>query len=131
LKAPQKQQLKKKGIDIVTRRILRLNHEGQQLKSVSLINGEEIDCDYIFTHHGFKVNRVLLEQLGCRCTSKGAAITNRHQQTNVKGVYEAGDASIDMHFVIVASAEGVKAAVAIHNDLLHEENEEAMKVKDL
>jgi hypothetical protein len=45
-------------------------------------------------------------------------------------VYVAGDASIDMHFVIVASAEGVKAAVAIHNDLLAEENREALRVKD-
>jgi thioredoxin reductase len=131
LKSPQRLQLQKRNIDIISRRISHLNHRHSKLISVALTNGEEIACDFIFTHHGFRVNRTFLDQLGCKCTNKGAAITNRHQQTNVKGVYVAGDASIDMHFVIVASAEGVKAAVAIHNDLLQEENKEAMKIKDL
>ena len=130
LKSVQRQQLIKKGVAIVTRRLAHLRHEDGKLISVVLVTGEEINCDYLFTHHGLKVNSRLLKQIGCICTPKGAAITNRHQQTNIKGVYVAGDASIDMHFVIVASAEGVKAAVAIHNDLLEEENREALSVKD-
>ena len=75
----------------------------------------------MFVLHGHKVNGELLQQLGCRCTKKGAAITNRSQQTSVDGVYVAGDASFDMHFVTVAAAEGLKAAVAIHDDLLKNE----------
>lgn len=130
LKPAQKEQLSKKGIDVFTRKISRLIHENGTLRGVELTDGREVPCSSMFTNHGFRVNRSLLDQLGCRSTKKGAAVTNRHQQTNVPGVYVAGDASIDMHFVIVASAEGVKAAVAIHNNLLHEENQEAMKVKD-
>jgi thioredoxin reductase len=131
LKALQRQQLEKRQIRIVTKRVSHLVHEEGKLLAVALVNGEELPCDYMFTHHGHKVHSLLLEQLQCSLTRKGAAITNRQQQTNVPGVYVAGDASIDMHFVVVASAEGVKAAVAIHNDLLQEENREAMKVKDL
>jgi thioredoxin reductase len=130
LKPAQRQQLATRGIDMVTKRLSRLLYTGNRLEGVELLNGVTIPCDYIFTNHGFQVNRTLLDQLGCNCTKKGAAITNRHQQTNIPGVYVAGDASIDMHFVIVASAEGVKAGVSIHNDLLAEDNREAMEVKD-
>jgi len=130
LKPAQKEQLSKKGIEVYTRKIARLIHTSETLQGVELTDGRKISCTSMFTNHGLQVNRTLLDQLGCRSTKKGAAITNRRQQTNIPGVYVAGDASIDMHFVVVASAEGVKAAVAIHNDLIQEENQEAMKVKD-
>jgi len=42
---------------------------------------------------------------------------NRQQSTGVPGVYVAGDADRDVQLVVVAAAEGVKAAVAIHADL--------------
>lgn len=60
--------------------------------------------------------------LGCRFTSKGAVHTDRLGCTTVPGVYVVGDASRDAQFVIVAAAEGVKAAVAI-NTLLQKEDE--------
>lgn len=118
----QRENLAKKGINIITRKIIRLEHD-DSLKGIVLNNGSTVPCNSLFTHHGFQVNRTLLDQLGCMVTKKGAAITNRHQQTSVPGVYVAGDASYDMHFVIVASAEGVKAGVTIHEQLLKKENE--------
>jgi thioredoxin reductase len=42
-------------------------------------------------------------------------------RTSVFGVYVAGDASRDAQFVVVAAAEGAKAAVSIHQDLMKEE----------
>jgi thioredoxin reductase len=50
------------------------------------------------------------------------ALTNKSQQTNIKGLYVAGDASKDMHFVIVAAAEGAKAGVYVNKELMEEEN---------
>jgi len=41
--------------------------------------------------------------------------------TNVERVFVAGDASRDAQFVVVAAAEGVKAAVAINRALQAEE----------
>jgi len=41
--------------------------------------------------------------------------------TNVPGVFVAGDASRDAQFVVVAAAEGVKAAVAINKALQQRE----------
>jgi thioredoxin reductase len=130
LKPFQKKALEEQGINVVTRRVARLLYDHTTLHGVELTNGAQFKCTAMFTHHGLRVNRILVDQLGCLCTKKGEAITNRHQQTNVPGVYVAGDASIDMHFAVVAAAEGVKAAVTVHNDLLQEENREALKLKD-
>ena len=52
--------------------------------------------------------------------AKKVAVTNKLQQTNIPGVYVAGDASKDMHFVVVAAAEGAKAAVTINKELQKE-----------
>ena len=122
LKKTQAAILRSQGIQVITSRITELHCDEQQLTCVVLKNGERIPCDAVFTHHGHKVNNDLLLQLGARCTIKGAAITNRRQQSSIPGLYVAGDAAIDMHFVAVAAAEGTKAAVAIHDDLMHEEN---------
>ena len=53
-------------------------------------------------------------------TKKGVVLTNRYQQTNIEGLYVAGDASKDMHFVVVAAAEGAKAGVLINKELQKE-----------
>ncbi len=129
LRLAQKQKLEQQGIEVITKRIRKLLLDKGQLQGLELEDGRTVDCTALFTHHGISTNRSLLDQLGCRSTKKGAAITNRHQQTNVDGVYVAGDASIDMHFVVVAAAEGVKAAVAIHNDLLEKQYAEVLKYR--
>jgi len=130
LKPAQRSELAERNIAVVHKKVKRLVHEKDRLLAIELMDGNQIACSSMFTNHGMAVNRQLHDQLGCKCTKKGAAITNRHQQTNVPGVYVAGDASIDMHFVVVAAAEGVKAGVALHNDLLQQENAKAMQVKD-
>lgn len=126
LRQPQRWELKHRRIRIVTKRIDCLVHNAKKLQSIKLITGELIPCAYLFVHHDFWVNSDLLEQLACKTSKKGAALTNKSQETSVPGVYVAGDASYDVHFVVVAAAEGVKAAVAIHNALLREDNKAAL-----
>jgi thioredoxin reductase len=130
LRGVQAAQLLKRGVRVVTERVRELVREDDKLLGVCLENGSLIPCDKMFVNHGFHINGELLSQLGCRCSRKGAAITNRKQQTSIPGVYAAGDATIDIHFVVVAAAEGAKAAVAIHNDLLQVDNAPALKYKD-
>jgi len=122
LRSAQRQHLAARGIKIISKKITSLSQADKKLTGVMLQDGETITCDGLFVEHGHRVNGELLNQLGCACTQKGAAITNRQQQTNVPGVYVAGDASFDIHFVIVAAAEGAKAAVSINNDLLKIDN---------
>ena len=122
LTAGQHTQLASRGIRVVSKHISELSCTNDKLTCVTLKGGESIPCDAVFVNHGHKVNNELLVQLGARMTNKGATITNRKQACSIPGLYVAGDAAIDIHFVIVAAAEGAKAAVAIHDDLLHAEN---------
>ncbi len=118
----QRQQLQVCNIKVVSTRIKELVQKQRKLTAVELTDGKVINCDAMFVQHGHKVNDDLLRQLGCNCTKKGAAVVNRRQETNIPGVYVAGDASYDIHFVVVAAAEGAKAAVAINNDMLKASN---------
>ncbi|MBA3828863.1 MAG: NAD(P)/FAD-dependent oxidoreductase [Taibaiella sp.] len=122
LKPNQKAHLKALGIKVVAQKVKELAIENKKLLGVVLENGELVPLASMFVEHGHIVNDDLLKQLGCNCTNKGAAITNRQQRTSIPGLYVAGDAAFDIHFVIVAAAEGAKAAVAIHNDLLKTDN---------
>lgn len=122
LTAQQRSQLSGRGVRVIGRRIAALSASDEQLTCVSLKNGDDVPCDAVFVYHGQRVNNELLRALGARMSAKGAAITNRKQACSVPGLYVAGDAAIDMHFVVVAAAEGAKAAVAIHDDLLRQEN---------
>ena len=59
--------------------------------------------------------------LGCAVTRRGTVQTGNACDTNVPRLYVAGDASRDAQFVVVAAAEGVKAACAINKALQLEE----------
>jgi thioredoxin reductase len=118
LSPKQRADLEANKVRVISTTINKLAHSKRKLRGVMLATGELVECDAIFTNEGNKVNAELLKQLNCNCTKNGAAITNKKQETSIPGVYVAGDASYDMHFVVLAAAEGVKAAVAIHNDLL-------------
>jgi len=123
LRPAQHEELNARGIRIISGEIGQLRHTADRLTCVQLKNGESIACEALFVHDGQKVNNELLIQLGARMTKKGAAITSRKQACSVPGLYVAGDAAIDIHFVVVAAAEGAKAAVAIHDELLVAENQ--------
>ncbi len=114
----QRKVLELQKIDVVSKKVQKLEHEDNRLTRVILKDAEAVPCNSMFVLHDHKVNDDLLAQLNCKRSKKGAAIINRQQRTNVPGVYVAGDAAFDMHLVIMAAAEGAKAAVGIHNDLL-------------
>ena len=67
--------------------------------------------------------------LGCEFTSKGVIKTRRKQQSNIPGLYVAGDAARDMQMVVVAAAEGAKAGVAINMDLQQEDRKRVPEVE--
>lgn len=117
----QKSILNNHNIAIIKTPIQKLVGKNKQLQKIVLTNGEEIACEAMFFVNGFTQQCNLLETFGCKVNTKGVVITNRLQQTNIAGVYVAGDAAKDMQFVIIAAAEGAKAAVSIHKELQKEE----------
>ncbi|MBN1203361.1 MAG: hypothetical protein JXB05_00365 [Myxococcaceae bacterium] len=69
-------------------------------------------------------------KLGCAFTRKGAVKTRTLQDTGIPGLYVAGDAARDVQFVIVAAAEGAKAALAINKSLRIEDCVEPNPARD-
>jgi thioredoxin reductase len=114
------QLLERNKIKIVTAPIQKLEGEGTQLQRVILEGGASVACDAIFFTTGQDQKTDLGKQLSCDFTSKGVIRTYHQQQTNVAGLYVAGDAARDMQLVIVAAAEGTKAGVMINKELQEE-----------
>ena len=109
--------LRRNGIDIRPERIDRLEHDQGLLSSISFDRGEPAPCDALFFATGQHPQCDLALRLGCAFNSRGTVTTGSLSNTNVPRVFVAGDASRDAQFVVVAAAEGVKAAVAINQQL--------------
>lgn len=121
LSPEQRKRLAARNIEVMAGKIERVE-KTQAGVLVHMQQGDPLLCDRIFVNHGNKVNNDLLKQLGVKCRPDGSIPVNKTQACNVAGVYVAGDVVFDMQFVSLAAAEGVKAAVAIHNDLMKTDN---------
>jgi thioredoxin reductase len=109
--------LRCEGIRWYGGRIARLEGTDGQLERVVLASGEAIVRRGLFFHSQPRQRSGLAERLGCTFTRRGAVKTRKLEDTGVPGLYVAGDASRDVQFVIVAAAEGAKAALAINKSL--------------
>lgn len=121
LKPTEVETLIANGITIVAYPIAELEYKGDALQFVRFKNGEKLRCEAVFFVNGFQMQCNLAEAFGCNLSKKGVVLTNRQQQTNIEGLYVAGDAAKDMHFVVVAAAEGAKAGVIINKELIKAE----------
>lgn len=111
------QQLEEQRIPVYEPPITRVDHVGGHVQRLLLEDGRAIPSDAVFFATGQRPQSDLPRQLGCELTRKGVVKTDHLGQTKVPGLYVAGDASRDVQFVIVAAAEGAKAAVAINKSL--------------
>ncbi|QCR24159.1 NAD(P)/FAD-dependent oxidoreductase [Pontibacter sp. SGAir0037] len=109
--------LKRNEVHVITEPIARLEGEDGKLQYIVLENGERHEQQAMFFSTGSTQQSDLGNQLGCEFTSKGVIKTRRLQQSNIPGLFVAGDAARDVQMVIVAAAEGAKAGVAINKDL--------------
>ena len=129
VKPYQKEMLDANGIKVMPLHIRKLVGDDGQLQKIVFKNGEEQDCDALFFVNGYVQQCNLAETFGCEVNKKGVVVTNLLQQTNTPGLYVAGDAARDMHFVVVAAAEGAKAGVSINKELQKEISEKALHAK--
>ena len=107
-------------IEIITDKISNLQHRNGRLNHIVFANGNKQACEAIFFVNGFQQQVDLAKEIGCQLSNKGVVKTNKLQGTEIEGLFVAGDASKDMHFVVVAAAEGAKAGVSINKELQKE-----------
>jgi thioredoxin reductase len=121
LDSRKRERLAANGIAVRTERIARLDHEDGVLTGVAFASGDPLPRDAMFFTTGQHPQSDLAVKLGCTLTHRGTVKTGDLCDTNVPRLFVAGDASRDAQFVVVAAAEGVKAAVAINKALQSEE----------
>lgn len=121
LKPTEVESLTANGISINNYPVASLESKNERLKHIIFKNGDKRRCDALFFVNGFEQQCNMAETFGCDMTKKGVVLTNRRQETNIEGLYVAGDAAKDMHFVVVAAAEGAKAGVIINKELIKAE----------
>ena len=116
-----RERLARNGIPVRTEMVARLEHDDGALTAVTFASGDPLPRDAMFFTTGQHPQSDLAIRLGCALTRRGTVNTGPLCDTNVPRLFVAGDASRDAQFVIVAAAEGVKAAVAINKALQAEE----------
>ncbi len=121
LGAASRARLARNGVEVIADRVSSVVHEHGQLSSAALDSGRAIELDAIFFTSSQHQRCNLAEGLGCAFNRKGTVDTGTLCETNVPGIFVAGDASRDAQFVVVAAAEGVKAALAINRAMQKQE----------
>lgn len=97
--------------------VVGLDHHDGALSAIRFGGDATVPRDALFFTTGQHHQSDLAIRLGCSLTHRGTVKTGTLCDTNVPGVFVAGDASRDAQFVVVAASEGVKAAVAINKAL--------------
>jgi thioredoxin reductase len=116
-----RERLTANGVAVRTERMARIDHQEGMMTSVAFASGDPLPRDAMFFTTGQHPQSDLAIKLGCTLTHRGTVKTGSLCDTNIPRLFVAGDASRDAQFVVVAAAEGVKAAVAINKALQSEE----------
>lgn len=113
-------ELQKNAVRFVDESIDHLDHKAGALESIVFRSGSRDARDALFFSSGQHPQCGLAVNLGCAFNRRGTVNTGTLSNTNVPGIFVAGDLSRDAQFVVVAAAEGVKAAMAINQALQRE-----------
>lgn len=109
------------GVGLVAEPIADLEGDGRRLSAVVFASGRRVPCRALFFNTGQHQRSHLLAALGVASSERGGAVADSRAESNVPGVFVAGDATRDVQFVVVAAAEGATAAVSIDRQLMDED----------
>jgi len=108
------------GIDIVETRATRLVGRRGQLEGIELADGRTVATSLLFFSVAHEPRTDLARGLGCRIDDDGYVDVDGNGETNVAGVYAAGDVVPGMQLVQVAAAKGtiagINAALSLHGE---------------
>lgn len=114
LSAPTLNELQRKEITVITEPIQNLHGEDGYLNKVVFSSGLEIERVGGFIVPNFVRPNHFAEQLGCQLNENGSIMMDEAGRTSQENVYTAGEtAKLGQSSLIVAAAEGYKAAMAV------------------
>lgn len=74
--------------------------EDGYVKRAMLSNGQSIDVDLVIVGAGIKPNSEIAREAGVELGRSGAIAVNQKMETNVQGIYSAGDCAEAFHLVL-------------------------------
>lgn len=118
--------LKEEGIPILWDTVLKEIKGKMFVESVVLYNNktkqeQEMDINGIFIAVGEVPNSQIANGIGVEIDKMNYIITDKDQQTNIPGVYAAGDITGGVNQLVVACGEGAVAAVNAYTYIKREE----------
>ncbi|WP_047980220.1 NAD(P)/FAD-dependent oxidoreductase [Ornithinibacillus contaminans] len=117
----QKDMLQKKGIKVYEQNIKSLVGRNGDLEAVIFEDDEEVKRKGGFVTPEWIQATTFGYSLGCETHELGGIKTDQFGRTNIEGLYAAGDTSvIAPSQVIIAAAEGNRAAIGVNTDLSQE-----------
>ena len=102
------------GIRVVTAAVDALEADGDKVSAIRA-GGEMYRFDTMYSALGLTVRSDLAVALGAQHDGNGALVVDEHNQTNVAGLYAAGDTVTGLNQIVVAMGQAAIAATAIHN----------------
>jgi thioredoxin reductase (NADPH) len=82
-----------------------------------LADGERRTFDVLYPAMGADVRSDLALRLGARANETHRLFVDENQRTSIPGLYAAGDVTIELHQLSVATGQAAVAATHIHNNL--------------
>jgi thioredoxin reductase (NADPH) len=116
IKSSYENELSKIGIPVYRGIITKVNHTDTKVESVSVESGENIQVDTLWIPPAKPSNLIqrLVKNLGLELDKQGYVKTDEMQQTNVKGLFAAGDVQgVPSRGAFTASYDGGMAATSM------------------
>jgi thioredoxin reductase (NADPH) len=93
----------------------------KKLEGVRLDTGRTVPLNGLFIEIGSESKKEWLKELGIKTDKYGFVITNKTMNTNIHGIFSAGDMnSRNFKQAVVAAAEGAIAANSAYNEIKNE-----------
>jgi thioredoxin reductase len=126
--ADDRRALAARGIELVEGRVARFSVVDDRLAAVELEDGRSIPREAVFMRPTLRANAAeLIAALGCEVDEGGFVRVGGSGETSVPGVWAVGNVANPRAQVITAAGEGSAAAIALNNDLVREDVEEALR----
>ena len=105
-------------VQVVEKEIRSFQHIGGKLQYIEFADGSTQTLDALYARPAFIQQSNIPELLGCQFTEAGYLVVNDMQQTNIPGVYAAGDNITMRRAVSGAVATGGFAGAIINHELI-------------
>lgn len=118
---PDDDELRDAEIPVITTPVRRVVGDDDGLRQIELTDGRTLDTPALFLKLGCRQHSDLAVRLGVPVDEHRGVAHGTAESTSITGLYVAGDATCERLFAVIAAAEGVTAALAIHHELARED----------